>query len=50
MIFSYFKHCVIVFDVNEHLAVPFVKLVRGRFYVDHLHFFFLHRITCPSIF
>ena len=47
--FSYFKHCCILFNVNEHLAVPFVELVKSGSYVAHLHFFCLHWITCVSI-
>ena len=40
MIFSYFKHYFIVFNVNVHLAVPFVELSRGgsqlgRFCLQH---------------
>ena len=35
--------------VNEHLAVPFVKLARGGSHVGHLRFFYLHWITCLSI-
>ena len=35
----YFKHYFIFFNVNEHLAVPFVKFARGRSHVGHLLFF-----------
>ena len=41
MIFSYFKHFCIFFNVNGHLAVPFVEFERAG---SHLH-----RITCLSI-
>ena len=36
MIFSCFKHYFIFFNVNEHLAVPSVKLTRGGSRVDLL--------------
>ena len=49
MIFYYFKHFLILFNVNEHLAVRFVKLARGASDVDHLCFFCLRRITCLNI-
>ena len=45
MIFSYFKHYFIFFNVNEHLAVLFVELARSRSRVSHLRFFSLHRIV-----
>ena len=48
MLFSYCKPYFIFFNVNEHLAAPFVKLARGRSCVGHLHFFCLHRITYLS--
>ena len=35
-----------LFNDNEYLAVPFVKLARGRSRVGHLLFFYLYRITC----
>ena len=49
MIFYYFKHFLILFNVNEHLTVRFVKLARGAPDVDHLCFFCLRRITCLNI-
>ena len=49
MIFSYFKHYFMLFNVNEHLVVPFVELARDGSRVGHLRFFCLHRITCLSI-
>ena len=49
MIFSYFKDYFIFFNVNEHLAVPFVELARSGSHVSHLRFFCLHRITCLGI-
>ena len=49
MMFSYFQQYFIFFSANEPLAVPFVKLARGRSRVGHLRFFFLHRITFRSI-
>ena len=49
MIFTNFKYYSIFFNVNEHLAVPFVELARGSSRVGHLRFFCLHRITCLSI-
>ena len=36
MIFSYFKHYFIFFNVNKLLAVPFVELARGGSRVGHL--------------
>ena len=44
MIF-YFRPYFIFFNVNEHLAVPFVELATGGSRVSHLHFFCLQRIT-----
>ena len=49
MIFSYFKHFCIYFNVNEHLAVSFVEFERGGSLVGNFCFFCLHRITCLSI-
>ena len=49
MIISYFKYYFLFFDINGHLPVPFVKVGSGGSFVDHLHFFCLHRITCLSI-
>ena len=49
MIFYYFKHFLMLFNVNEHLAVSFAELTRGAFGVGHLHFFCLHKITCLNI-
>ena len=49
MTFSYFKHNFKVFNVKEHLAVPFVKSARGGFCVGHLLYFCLHSVTCMSI-
>ena len=48
MIF-YFKHGFIVFNVIEHLTVPFVELARGGSSVCHFRFFCLLWITCLSI-
>ena len=50
MIFSYFKHNFIFFNVNEQLAVPCVELARGESCVGYLDFFCLHWITCMSIY
>ena len=49
MIFYYFKYFLILFNVNEHLAVPFVELVRGGLSVGQLRFFCLQRIPCLNI-
>ena len=49
MTFSYFKHYFIFFNINEHLAVPFVELARSGSRVSHLRFFCLHKIICPGI-
>ena len=49
MVFSCFKHFCIFFNVNEHLAVPFVEFKRGGSHVGDLCFFCLHGITCRSI-
>ena len=48
MIF-YFKHFLILFNVNENLAVPHVELARGTSGVGHLPFSCLNRITCLNI-
>ena len=48
MIFSYFI-LFDLFNVNEHLAVPFVELAIGGSRMGHLRFFCLHWITCLRI-
>ena len=40
---------ILIFNVNEYLAVPFAELARGTSRAGHLHFFCLHKITCLSI-
>ena len=44
MILSHSKHYFIFSNVNEHLAVPFVKLTRNGSRVSHFRFC-LHRTT-----
>ena len=41
MIFSYLKYYFIFFNVNEHLAVPFVELTRGQSRVGNFRLFCL---------
>ena len=43
------RSCIATETLFEHLAVPFIELVRGGSCVSHLCFFCLHRITCLSI-
>ena len=49
MMFYYFKHFLILFNVNERLAILLVKLARGASGVVHLRFLCLHKITCLNI-
>ena len=42
MIISYFKHYFTFFNVNEHLAVQFVKLARDGSRAGRLRFFFVY--------
>ena len=47
--FIFFKDYFVLFNVNEHLPVPFVELARGGFRVNPHCFFYLHWITCLTI-